>query len=65
MVVVQDLSVLVTSDLKEEQIELMEDEHDISVVDTHAFSDDQVGTSPNPTTSSRKPLTMRFLSICS
>ena len=39
---VQDLSVLVTSDLKEGEIELVEDEHAISIVDTHAFSDDQV-----------------------
>ena len=38
---------LVTSDLKDEQIELREDEHDISVVDTHAFSDDQVCNSPS------------------
>lgn len=63
---------LVTSDLKEEQIELMEDEHDISVVDTHAFSDDQVGTSPSRALSRegdlyelQKARSNEVLSICS
>ncbi|KAL8593913.1 hypothetical protein ACOMHN_032334 [Nucella lapillus] len=37
----QDLSVLVTSELKEAEIELTEDEHDVSLVDLHAFADDQ------------------------
>ncbi|KAK7090076.1 cys-loop ligand-gated ion channel-like [Littorina saxatilis] len=37
----QDLSVLVTSELKEHEIHLVEDEHDISIVDINAFADDQ------------------------
>ncbi|XP_076453617.1 cys-loop ligand-gated ion channel-like isoform X2 [Babylonia areolata] len=51
----QDLSVVVTSDLSEKDIELKEDEHDVSIVDINAFSDDQewdlhpsVWTEPKP-----------------
>ena len=36
---------LITSDLKEAEIEMGEDEHDISLVDLQAFGDDQVSLS--------------------
>lgn len=38
----QDLSVLVTSDLREEEVEIIEDERDLSLVDINAFGDEQV-----------------------
>lgn len=41
-VYLQDLSVLVTSDLREEEVEIIEDERDLSLVDINAFGDEQV-----------------------
>ncbi|KAK7483882.1 hypothetical protein BaRGS_00024899 [Batillaria attramentaria] len=53
---IQDISVLVTSELKEEEVELVEDEHLLSVVDTHTFSDEQEWMLHNYVTTEPKTL---------